>query len=132
MDGERSITYGAIIVQQISHFPTRYEPLVRTFGDEASKNTFIRQDADLTEVERLIQQVRTSGQSKLMFIYAPSQSGAGKTTFIQRLGLFLPDSVAQVHRIGGETALDLEGLVQRIRSIPPADKTTVVNIDGHE
>lgn len=119
-------------MQQISRFPTRYEPLTRTFGAEASKNTFIRQEQDLTEIARLVKQAKTSGQSKLMFVYAPSESGAGKTTFIQSLDLFLPEIVATVHRIGGEQALDLEGLNDQIRKIPTTTTVTIVNIDGHE
>ena len=118
-------------MRSIVRFPTRYEPLVKTFG-EASRNTFIRQENDLGEIARIIKQVKTSGQSKLSFVYADSESGAGKTTFIQSLDLFLPELVAEVLRVSPEKSLNLEDLVTEIRAIPVNKKITVVNVDGHE
>lgn len=116
---------------EIVRFPTRYEPLVRTFGD-AARNTFIRQEDDLREVARLIQQSQAASQSKIMFVYAPSESGAGKTTFIQSLDIFLPDILQAVRRIGGEQSVNLEELVAQVRATEEGRKTTVINVDGHE
>ena len=118
-------------MKSIVRFPTRYEPLIRTFG-EASRNTFVRQEKDLSEIARIIKQAKASGQSKLAFIYAESESGAGKTTFVQSLDLFIPDLVAEVIRLSPEKYLNLEELVGEIRQIPASKKITIVNIDGHE
>jgi len=118
-------------MRSIVRFPTRYEPLIRTFG-EASRNTFIRQEKDLSEIARILKQVRASGQSKLSFVYADSESGAGKTTFIQSLDLFLPELVTEVLRLSPQKSLNLEELVAEIGAIPVGKKITVVNVDGHE
>jgi hypothetical protein len=119
--------------KSINVFPTRYEPLVTAFGD-AARNTFVRQDEDLEFVSKLAQQQRSAGQSKICFVYAPSESGAGKTTFIQSLDLFLPDLLAKVHRIGTDKTLDLNELAVEVGKVPKSQdgRLTVVNIDGHE
>ena len=67
-----------------------------------------------------------------MFVYARSESGAGKTTFIQSLDIFLPDVLPTVRRIGGEQSVNLEELVAQIRATKAGVKTTVINVDGHE
>jgi len=67
------------MIKNIQQLPSRYEPLTRTLGENA-KTTFFEPAADMQPMKTLVAQMRSSNQGKWMFIYHPSESGAGKTT----------------------------------------------------
>jgi hypothetical protein len=119
----------------IKSLPSRYEPLVGLFGDNA-KTTFVKQEDDLREIVKLINQARSAFQSKLQFVYSETQSGAGKTTFVQSLDYFLPDLVDSVIRIDNTSQNSsnhaLDWIIQSIRNSIPSEKIKVFNLDGHE
>ncbi|HTN92075.1 MAG TPA: hypothetical protein VL242_50745 [Sorangium sp.] len=120
------------MIKSIQQLPSRYEPLIRTLGDKA-RTTFFEQPIDLEVIKRLIAQARSSSQSKWMFVYHPSESGAGKTTFIHSLAVFLPDQVESVIRLPEPQHLRLADVPGFLSNIPAASKrTTVVNFDQHE
>lgn len=119
------------MIKNIQQLPSRYEPLLRTLGD-AAKTTFFEQPSDLEALKRLVAQMRSSNQGKWMFVYHPSESGAGKTTFIHSLPVFLPDQVYEVVRVPTPTELANDKIPGFLASIPVNSKITVVNFDQHE
>ncbi len=117
-------------LQPISRLPTRYEPLVRTFGDRA-KSTFVRVDADLTLFKRLVAQVQSAQQGKIQFIAA--EPGTGKSTFVHSLEVFMNDEIAQVQRLPEPYELPLSGVPTYLARLPVRpNKITVVNFDVRE
>jgi hypothetical protein len=119
------------MIKDIKQLPSRYEPLVRTLGEKAEA-TFFEQEGDLENIKTLVAQMQSANQSKWMFVYHPSESGAGKTTFIHSLAVFLADQVEEVRRVptpGEIKTLDIPGF---LNSIPRSKKITVVNFDQHE
>ena len=104
-----------MVQSSIKSLPSRYEPLVGLFGDGA-KTTFVKQEEDLREVARLVNQIQSAFQGKLEFIYSATESGAGKTTFIQSLDLFLPDLVDSVIRVTNDGGDALDKILNAIRS----------------
>lgn len=119
------------MIKSIQQLPSRYEPLVRTLGDSA-KTTFFEQPEDLDVLKRLVAQMRSSNQGKWMFVYHPSESGAGKTTFVHSLPVFLSDQVNAVVRVPTPTELTNDKIPGFIASIPASSRITVVNFDQHE
>ena len=115
----------------IKSLPSRYEPLIGLFGDGA-KTTFVKQKDDLQEIARLIYQIRSAHQGKLQFIYSETESGAGKTTFIQSLDLFLSDLVESVIRVTNHGGDALNTILTSIRDSNVTEKLKVFNLDGHE
>jgi len=119
------------MIKNIQQLPSRYEPLVRTLGDTA-KATFFEQPDDLDVLKTLIAQARSSNQGKWMFVYHPSESGAGKTTFIHSLAVFLSDQVEGVVRLPPPTDLPTNDIPTYLNTLPPTKRLTVVNFDQRE
>ena len=115
----------------IKSLPSRYEPLIGLFG-EGAKNTFVKQTEDLQEIVRLINQIKSAYQGKLQFIYSETESGAGKTTFIQSLDSFLPNLVESVIRVTDDGGDSLDTILTSIRNSDVTEKLKVFNLDGHE
>lgn len=120
-----------MIQSTIKALPSRYEPLTRLFGDGA-KTTFVKQEDDLREVARLINQMHSAFQGKLQFVFNVTKSGAGKTTFIQSLDLFLPDLVDSVIRVNNDGGDALSTILTSIRTSVVKERVTIFNLDGHE
>jgi hypothetical protein len=123
--------WGTTLIDDIKKLPARYEPLVRTLGEKAN-TTLFEQSVDLRVVKTLIAQARSSNQSKWMFVYHPSESGAGKTTFIHSTSVFLPDEVSRVERLPAPNKIRTIEIPEYLAAIPISDKTTVVNFDQRE
>jgi hypothetical protein len=104
-----------MVQSSIKSLPSRYEPLVGLFGEQA-KTTFVKQEEDIKVIARLINQAHSAFQGKLQFIYSTTESGAGKTTFIQSLELFLPDFVDSVIRVINDGGDALDRILTTIRS----------------
>ena len=119
------------MIKNIQQLPSRYEPLIRTLG-ETAQTTFFEQPKDLEVLKTLIAQVRSSNQGKWMFVYHPSASGAGKTTFIHSLSVFLPDHVEGVQRLPTPSHIKTAEIPAFLNSIPPSKRVTIVNFDQHE
>ncbi|NRD51610.1 hypothetical protein [Corallococcus exiguus] len=119
------------MIKNIQQLPSRYEPLIRTLGDSA-QTTFFEQTQDLDVMKRLIAQVRSSNQGKWMFVYHPSESGAGKTTFIHSLSVFLPDQVETVVRLPMPSSMKTAEIPSFLNSLKASNRVTVVNFDQHE
>lgn len=120
-----------MVQSSIQSLPSRYEPLVGLLGDGA-KTTFVKQQDDLREIARLINQANSAFQGKLQFVYSATESGAGKTTFVQSLDLFLPELVDSVMRIANYTGSALDRIIEEIRNSESTEKVKVFNLDGHE
>ncbi|WDD35955.1 hypothetical protein PQG02_30895 (plasmid) [Nostoc sp. UHCC 0926] len=120
-----------MIQSSIKALPSRYEPLVGLFGDGA-KTTFVKQEDDLREIARLINQGNSAFQGKLQFVYSPTESGAGKTTFVHSLDLFLHDLVDSVIRVTNDNSHALNGIIETIRNSRVTEKIKIFNLDGHE
>ena len=58
--------------------------------------------------------------------------GAGKTTFIQSLDLFLPDLVESVIRVANCGGDALDEILTSIRSSNITERIKIFNLDGHE
>lgn len=119
------------MINNIQQLPSRYEPLIRTLGENA-KTTFFEPIADMQALKTMLAQMRSSNQSKWMFIYHPTESGAGKTTFIHSLPLFLPEQIEAVHRLPTPTNINHEQIPSYLNSIPHSKLTKVINFDQHE
>lgn len=119
------------MIKNIQQLPSRYEPLMRTLGDNA-RTTFFEPAADMQALKTLLAQMRSSAQGKWMFIYHPSESGAGKTTFIHSLPLFLPDQVEDVRRLPPPAEITYQEIPAFLNSIPITKLVKVVNFDQHE
>jgi hypothetical protein len=119
------------MIKNIQQLPSRYEPLVRTLG-ESAKTTFFEPTTDMQVLKTLLAQMRSSNQGKWMFIYHRSESGAGKTTFIHSLPLFLPDQIEAVHRLPPPADITYEQIPAYLNSIPASKLVKVVNFDQHE
>ena len=115
--------------KQITKLPSRYEPLVETFG-EKSKSTFVPVDKDLSALKKLVARAESASQGKIMFI--SGESGIGKSTFVHSLEVFLPDKISRVERIPPPHELDLEGVPEYISKVPQKSKFTIINFDGRE
>lgn len=114
---------------RITSLPSRYEPLVRAFGDSA-KATFIPSDDDLKVLKRLLARAESAGQGKILFLAAPS--GSGKSTFVHSAEIFLPDEVARVVRLDPPHELPIERIPTFLSSLPAGPKFTIVNFDYRE
>jgi energy-coupling factor transporter ATP-binding protein EcfA2 len=114
---------------KITALPTRYEPLMTTFGEKAT-TTFVPVDADLSVLKRLIAAAQAAGQGKIIFLSA--QSGSGKSTFVHSLGVFLPDQIGSVVRLPAPHELKVADIPGFLSQLPVAEKFTVVNFDGRE
>lgn len=119
------------MIKNIQQLPSRYEPLTRTLGENA-KTTFFEPAADMQPMKTLVAQMRSSNQGKWMFVYHPSESGAGKTTFIHSLPLFLPEQIEAVHRLPPPANITYEQIPAYLNSIPSSKLVKVVNFDQHE
>jgi hypothetical protein len=119
------------MIKNIQQLPSRYEPLLRTLGENA-KTTFVEPTADMQPLKTLLSQMRSSNQGKWMFIYHPSESGAGKTTFIQSLSVFLPDQIEAVHRLPSPSEITTADIPAFLNSVPVSKRINVVNFDQHE
>ncbi|UYZ14105.1 hypothetical protein A6764_03815 [Brevibacillus sp. WF146] len=115
--------------KKISELPTRYEPLITTFG-ETAKTTFVRQDHDLEVIKKLASRIESSKQSKLMFVLAPS--GTGKTTFIHSLEVFLADKISSVKRLPPDSELPVDKIPDYLMKIKRDNSIKVINFDGRE
>jgi len=67
-----------------------------------------------------------------MFVYHPSESGAGKTTFIHSLAVFLSDQVESVVRLPPPTDLTTQDIPSYLNGLPPTKRITIVNFDQRE
>jgi hypothetical protein len=114
---------------KITSLPTRYEPLVHAFGERA-RNTFVPPVEDLNVVKRFMAAAESAGQGKLMFLEAPS--GAGKSTFVHGLEVFLADRVASVTRLPQPHELVVANIPGYVAQLPRLDRFTVLNFDGRE
>lgn len=114
---------------KITALPTRYEPLVSTFGERA-KMTFVQPEEDLEAIKRFFASAESSSQGKILFLTA--QSGSGKSTFIHSLEMFLSDRVAQVVRLPPPHELAVADIPSFLARLPVQTKFTVVNFDGRE
>src|ERR1035441_9137304 len=114
---------------KISALPTRYEPLVTTFGAKAS-TTFIQADEDLDVFKRFVASAKGANQGKIIFVAA--ESGGGKSTFVQSLKLFIPDYVAEVVRLPLPHELAIAEIPKYLSQLPVQTRFTVVNFDGRE
>ena len=117
------------MIKDISQLPTRYEPLVTTFGERA-KTTFVLPEIDMAVLKTLAARIESAGQSKLMFLLAPT--GSGKTTFIHSLEIFLADKVSAVVRLPQGHLLFVLEIPSYLATIPTGKGITVVNFDGRE
>ena len=100
-------------------------------GDNA-QTTFVRIEADLTAIARLLNQAKAANQGKFQFIYSQLKSGTGKTTFVQSLNIFLPDFIESVHRISQQGDNAFGNILHTLQSLKATSKAHVVNLDGHE
>jgi energy-coupling factor transporter ATP-binding protein EcfA2 len=114
---------------QITKLPSRYEPLVETFG-EKSKSTFVPVQNDLNVIKKLIARSESASQGKIMFI--SGESGIGKSTFIHSLEVFLSDKVSKVERIPPPHELEVEKVPEYISNVIRQEKITIINFDGRE
>jgi energy-coupling factor transporter ATP-binding protein EcfA2 len=115
---------------RITSLPSRYEPLIQTFGDKA-KTTFIAADEDLAVIKRLLARAESAGQGKILFISAPS--GSGKSTLVQSAEIFLPDEVAKVVRLAPPHELPIDKIPSALSQLSvESKKFTIVNFDGRE
>jgi len=114
---------------KITALPTRYEPLINTFGDKA-KMTFVPGAEDLEAAKRFMASAESSGQGKLLLVKA--ESGSGKSTFVHSLEIFVPDRVATVLRLPQPHELAVADIPGYLARLPPSKKFTVVNFDGRE
>jgi hypothetical protein len=114
---------------KITSLPTRYEPLVRTFGEKA-KTTFVPATGDLEVAKRLAAAAESGNQGKILFVRA--DSGAGKSTFVHSLEIFLADRVSTVVRVPPPHELPVPEVSGYLARLPILDKMTVVNFDGRE
>jgi hypothetical protein len=119
------------MIKNIQQLPSRYEPLMRTLGENA-KTTFFEPSIDMQALKTLLAQMRSSTQGKWMFIYHPSESGAGKTTFIHSLSIFISDQIESVLRLPPPGEITYEQIPAYLNSIPVSKKVKVVNFDQHE
>ncbi len=120
----------ASVSPKITSLPTRYEPLVRTFGDKAN-NTFVSSDSDMAKLKKVVASVQSSGQGKILFL--SGRSGLGKSTFIHSLEMYIPDYVSKVIRVPLPHDLPLAEIPAFISKQPiTPQKITVVNFDGRE
>jgi hypothetical protein len=67
-----------------------------------------------------------------MFVYHPSESGAGKTTFIHSLAVFLGDQIGEVLRLPTPSNIKTLEIPAFLNAITHSKKITVVNFDQHE
>ena len=104
---------------------------MRTLGENA-KTTFFEPEADMQPLKTLLAQMRSSNQGKWMFVYHPSESGAGKTTFIHSLSVFLSDQIEDVLRLPPPADITNEKIPAFLNSIPTSKRVKVVNFDQHE
>jgi len=114
---------------KITSLPTRYEPLVNTFGERA-KMTFVQADKDLEAAKRFMASAESSGQGKILFLNA--DSGTGKSTFVHSLEIFLPDRVESVVRLPQPHELAVVDIPGYLARLPKTKRFTVVNFDGRE
>lgn len=114
---------------KITSLPTRYEPLVSTFGERA-KMTFVQPEEDLEAIKRFFASAESAMQGKLLFLTAPS--GTGKSTFVHSLEIFLADRVASVVRLPAPHELAVVDIPAYLSRLPATSKFTVVNFDGRE
>jgi energy-coupling factor transporter ATP-binding protein EcfA2 len=114
---------------KITALPARYEPLVGAFGDKA-RMTFVPPDADLGVFKRFMVAAESARQGKLMFV--SGGSGAGKSTFVHSLEIFLPDEIDRVVRLPQPHELPVEDIPRYVAGLPAQAKFTVVNFDGRE
>lgn len=119
------------MIKNIQQLPSRYEPLIRTLGENA-KTTFFEAEQDLQTMKTLLAQMRSSNQGKWMFVYHPSESGAGKTTFIHSLPIFLPEQIEGVIRLPTPTEITYDKIPAFLSAIPASKRVKVVNFDQHE
>lgn len=114
---------------KITSLPTRYEPLISAFGEKA-RTTFVSPDEDLADLKRFLASAESSGQGKIMFVTA--KSGAGKSTFIQSLEVFLADRVETVLRLPLPHELEVGRIPGYLAKVKRSEKFTIVNFDGRE
>lgn len=119
------------MIKNIQQLPSRYEPLMRTLGENA-KTTFFEPAADMQSLKTLVAQMKSSTQGKWMFIYHSSESGAGKTTFIHSLSIFMSDQISEVLRLPPPGEITYDQIPAFLASIPKSNKVKVVNFDQHE
>ena len=117
------------MIKDISQLPTRYEPLVSTFGERA-KTTFVAPEKDIAILKTLIARMESSRQSKIMFLLAPT--GSGKTTFIHSLEIFLTDKVTNVDRLPPGHSLSVLEISAYLAALPIKKGITIINFDGRE
>jgi hypothetical protein len=115
----------------IQQLPSRYEPLVSMLGENA-QTTFMRIEADLGAMARLLHQAQAAHQGKFQFIYSPLKAGTGKTTFVQSLKIFLPDMIESVHKIDQQAEDVFRSILQYLKNLKVNARANVVNLDGHE
>jgi energy-coupling factor transporter ATP-binding protein EcfA2 len=113
----------------ITALPTRYEPLTNAFGDKA-KMTFVLGNDDISAAKRFIAAAESARQGKLLFVSA--ESGAGKSTFVHSLEIFLSDKVQSVIRLPPPHELEVAAIPGYLARLPVAPKFTIVNFDGRE
>lgn len=114
---------------KITSLPTRYEPLAHAFGDKA-KMTFVPSSVDLDVAKRLIVSAESANQGKLLFLSA--DSGAGKSTFVHSLEIFLSDKIQTVLRLPAQHELAVSDIPGYVANLPSSPKVTVLNFDGRE
>jgi len=114
---------------RITQLPTRFEPLLRTFG-ERTKMTFVPQDADLAQIKVFLAAAESSGQGKMLLLRA--ESGTGKSTFVHSLEVFLADKVSSVIRLPLPHELSVQDIPGYVAKLPANNKFTIINFDGRE
>lgn len=118
------------MTMNITALPSRYEPLVNTFGEKA-RLTFISPDEDIESFKRLISAAESARQGKILFLSA--ESGSGKSTVLHSLEIFLPDKIATVIRLPPQHELAVSEIPSYVSNIPrQLEKFTVINFDGRE
>jgi len=92
--------------------------------------------SDLDAMKRVVAEVQSAGQGKLLFLVGAS--GSGKTSLVESLGVFLSDVVGAVVTPPADYELPLRDLPSWLgRSLPGARekagrRLVVVNLDGRE
>src|SRR3569832_498167 len=103
---------------KITALPTRYEPLINTFGDKA-KMTFVPGAEDLEAAKRFMASAESTGKGKLLLVKA--ESGSGKSTIVHSNKIFVHDRVATVLRLPQPHELSVADIPGYLARLPPSN-----------
>ncbi|WP_156295690.1 hypothetical protein [Methylobacterium aquaticum] len=87
-------------------------------------------DEDIVAIKRFLAAATSASQGKILFLKA--ESGAGKSTFVHSLEIFLSDKVERVIRLPPQHDLVTDKIPEFIANIPKTVKFTILNFDGRE